>query len=380
MYAGFSYTFVPVKNRMSRNEVGFADPYDLYYKMKNVYTWDALKRTDYFVDYQNLYTFCGVLSQRQIFVNVAKELVEAGQEEKALEILHMCEECVPEANFPLDMTYLGFSNEYWVTDMIIMYFTLGDDARACALARRFMAQLQNSKKFYEQFDELKHLYDTTNKYIKYMIGVCQDTIDEYLGYPEEHPFRAAAIRMFGAYSRCMSLKDWPDDSIWIKWFSQAAELDKGDLVKDAVQPYADNLIGYMGHYEAQRAEALTQQAKVEKSLESLENKYIATYSEYSELYEEYSADPNNSRVLRKLEKCQDKLMKYEDEYSEKLTQSEQYAETAEVMVEMFWSVVDNMVELYHLSKDEFNDPYAPKAIRNKLVEYWGEEAETLLVK
>ena len=52
MYEGFSYKFVPIKNRMKSTDIGFADPEDLYNKMKNVFTWDALKRTDYFVDYQ----------------------------------------------------------------------------------------------------------------------------------------------------------------------------------------------------------------------------------------------------------------------------------------------------------------------------------------
>ena len=42
MYEGFSYKFVPIKNKMKSSEIGFADPEDLYYKMKNVYTWDAL--------------------------------------------------------------------------------------------------------------------------------------------------------------------------------------------------------------------------------------------------------------------------------------------------------------------------------------------------
>ena len=51
MYDGFSYRFVPIKNRMKSTEIGFADADDLYDKIKNVYTWDALKRTDYFVDY-----------------------------------------------------------------------------------------------------------------------------------------------------------------------------------------------------------------------------------------------------------------------------------------------------------------------------------------
>ena len=148
MYEGFSYKFVPIKNRMKSTEIGFADPEDLYNKMKNVYSWDALKRTDWFVDYQNFYTFCGVLSQRQLFVNVAKEMLKVGDEARAEEIIDMCQECVPEENFPLDMIYLGFSNEYMVLDMINIYYECGADEKASDLAARFAAQLLQSADFF----------------------------------------------------------------------------------------------------------------------------------------------------------------------------------------------------------------------------------------
>ena len=148
MYEGFSYKFVPIKNRMKSTEIGFADPEDLYNKMKNVYSWDALKRTDWFVDYQNFYTFCGVLSQRQLFVNVAKEMLKVGDEARAEEIIDMCQECVPEENFPLDMIYLGFVNEYMVLDMINIYYECGADEKASDLAARFAAQLLQSADFF----------------------------------------------------------------------------------------------------------------------------------------------------------------------------------------------------------------------------------------
>ena len=78
MYDGFTYRFVPIKNRTDRSEAGFTDTDELYHKMTSVYSWDSLKRTDWFVDYQNLYTFTGVMSQRGIFATVAMEMIEAG--------------------------------------------------------------------------------------------------------------------------------------------------------------------------------------------------------------------------------------------------------------------------------------------------------------
>ena len=148
MYEGFSYKFVPIKNKTKSTDIGFADPEDLYYKMKNVYKWDALKRDDYYVDYQNLYTFCGVLSQRNIFVNAAKEMLKIDDKERAVELLDMCQECVPEYNFPLDMTYLGFSNEYMVLDIIETYYMAGAGDKALEISQRFTSQMLKSFEFF----------------------------------------------------------------------------------------------------------------------------------------------------------------------------------------------------------------------------------------
>ena len=169
MYEGFSYKFVPVKNRMKSTEIGFADPEDLYYKMKNVFSWDALKRNDYFVDYQNFYTFCGVLSQRQLFVNVAKEMLKAGDKERAIEMLDMCQESVPAENYPLDLIYLGFSNEYMVIDMIETYYNAGAADKALDLARRFTDELFVSTLFYlEYYDMAKREFEACYNCISYV--------------------------------------------------------------------------------------------------------------------------------------------------------------------------------------------------------------------
>ncbi len=169
MYEGFSYKFVPVKNKMKSTEIGFADPEDLYYKIKNVYSWDALKRTDYFVDYQNFYTFCGVLSQRNLFVNAAKEMLKIGDSERAIELLDMCQECVPEENFPLDITYMGFSNEYMVLDMIETYYQAGAKEKALELAEKFSEDIFVSAEFFLQYyDFAKREFDACYNCISYM--------------------------------------------------------------------------------------------------------------------------------------------------------------------------------------------------------------------
>ena len=174
MYEGFSYKFVPIKNRMKSTEIGFADPEDLYDKMKNVFSWDALKRTDYFVDYQNYYTFCGVLSQRQIFVNVAKEMLKIGDSARAVEMLDMCQEAVPAENYPLDMTYLGFSNEYMVIDMIETYYNAGADDKALDLSRRLADELFVSTEFFlEYYDLTKREFENCYQCLSYIADLAE---------------------------------------------------------------------------------------------------------------------------------------------------------------------------------------------------------------
>ena len=174
MYEGFSYKFVPIKNRMKSTEIGFADPEDLYNKMKNVFSWDALKRTDYFVDYQNYYTFCGVLSQRQIFVNVAKEMLKIGDSARAVEMLDMCQEAVPAENYPLDMTYLGFSNEYMVIDMIETYYNAGADDKALDLSRRLADELFVSTEFFlEYYDLTKREFENCYQCLSYIADLAE---------------------------------------------------------------------------------------------------------------------------------------------------------------------------------------------------------------
>ncbi len=186
MYEGFSYKFVPIKNRMKSTEIGFADPEDLYHKVKEVFTWDAIKRTDYFVDYQNFYTFCGVLSQRNLFVNVAKELLKIGDSARTVEILDMCQECVPEENYPLDMTYLGFSNEYMVLDMIETYYSAGANDKALELAHRFTDEIFVSTEFFlVNYDFTKKEFESCFNCISY----AADLADHY----GDHEF-AKAIR------------------------------------------------------------------------------------------------------------------------------------------------------------------------------------------
>ena len=178
MYEGFSYKFVPVKNRMKQTDIGFADADDLYYKVNSVFCWDALKRTDYFADYQNFYTFCGVMSQRGLFLNVAKEQLKAGYPDRAVEVLDKCQECVPESVYPLDISYMGFINERNVLEMIALYYDAGAPDKGLALAQRFVDELLVSAKFYMEFyDYARSNFEETCHYIFYVADILKQNGD-----------------------------------------------------------------------------------------------------------------------------------------------------------------------------------------------------------
>ena len=178
MYEGFSYKFVPVKNRMKQTDIGFADADDLYYKVNSVFCWDALKRTDYFADYQNFYTFCGVMSQRGVFLNVAKEQLKAGYPDRAVEVLDKCQNCVPESVYPLDISYMGFINERNVLEMIALYYDAGAPDKGLDLAQRFVDELLVSAKFYMEFyDYARSNFEETCHYIFYAADILKQNGD-----------------------------------------------------------------------------------------------------------------------------------------------------------------------------------------------------------
>ena len=147
MYEGYSYKFVPIRNKPSILAIGKVDEDELYEKMTRTYKFDALSRTDYFVDYQNMYTNLGVMSVRQLHCNAAKAFQSAGQKDRAVEMLDQCQEVM--AAYPLETIPLGFTaNDYMVISMIEMYYQLGEKEKAEALATDLSAKLLHSGYFY----------------------------------------------------------------------------------------------------------------------------------------------------------------------------------------------------------------------------------------
>ena len=183
MHDGFSYRFTPIRNKITSSDAGKVDALGLYDKMKNLYTWDALKRTDYFADYQNQYTFLGVLGQRQLFVTVANALIDIEEDDKALEIMDMLQENFPESQFPLESIPLGFSgNDYMVAQIIENYYFLGAADKARPLATRMGASLLETCGFYLEWGSLGSTeFETASRVLLYIADVCKQYGDKELG-------------------------------------------------------------------------------------------------------------------------------------------------------------------------------------------------------
>lgn len=169
MYEGFSSKLVPIRCRRSGSSVGVTDLDALYEKMTKVYKWDALSRTDYLVDYQNLYTFLGVLPQRELFINTAKLLLDAGRTQEAEDMIDRCQKAVPQTNFPLESVCIGLYGDASVIGMIDVYLKTGAKDKAFSLMEKFMDELTVSMSFYiENYDYSKSEFEMCCNYLYFL--------------------------------------------------------------------------------------------------------------------------------------------------------------------------------------------------------------------
>ena len=323
MYEGFSYKFVPIKNRMSSSNIGFSDPDDLYNKMKNVFKWDALKRTDYFADYQNYYTFCGVLSQRQIFINVAKELMEAGEIDKAVEMLDMCQECVPAEVYPLDMSYYGFSNEYMVADMIQLYYDLRQAEKGRELMNKFAPELRKSFDFFSSHESARKELSTASEILIWLAGICQSDVYDVM---EDDPMKATELLY--QYSSWLpeTLMDFRADSqVWLTYFSQCHALDAADHVAELFDPYIEKLTATFESYFNEYDRVVSSSSAVTQKLEAIEDEFYA-------LYDQYSTASSSQRAV--IERKFDSL---EAEYSKLMKEKEKLGTSMSDVEEMIYN-------------------------------------------
>ncbi len=180
-YQGYSYKLIPVANHPTTTETGFVDADHLYSLMTQTYTWDALSREDYFVDYQNMYTHLGVMSIRNLFLTSAEVFMREGWNDRALEMLDKGLEVT--RAYPLETIPIGFvGNDYMVINIIDNYYKLGQTEKARELVVELGDGLLSAANFFLEFyDVAKDDFDNTASYIYYLSETLKKNGDEQLG-------------------------------------------------------------------------------------------------------------------------------------------------------------------------------------------------------
>ena len=194
---GYSYKFIPIKNATSSSKYGFVDPDELYAKMTGAYSWDALSRDDYFIDYQNMYTHLGVMSVRNAFLTAAKAFADAGQDGRALEMLD--KGCSVMKNYPLETIPAGFSsNDYSVVETIGMYYSLGRPETARELAQAYADQLLQALRFYIGFFQYaEDDFDLCKQFLFYLEDTLKEGGDGQLADELQEKFKALVEEYVG---------------------------------------------------------------------------------------------------------------------------------------------------------------------------------------
>ena len=182
MYEGFSYRFVPIRNTPTTRDAGLVDTDRLYRNLTEVFTFDAVSRDDWYVDYQNLYTYLGAVPLRVMFVTAADAFLKAGETDRALEMLDMCQEKVPATNFPIETIPIGFSgNVYMMVEMVDQYYRLGQRDKARDLGIALANELITTARFYLEFYEYAvDEFELCGNYVYYLADTFKVNGDEGL--------------------------------------------------------------------------------------------------------------------------------------------------------------------------------------------------------
>ena len=168
IYEGFSYKFVPIRNKPSSLNAGIVDLDGLYRKLEDTYRFDALAADGWFVDYQNLYTHLGVMSVRQIFATAARSMSKGGFNQQAIDLLDRGMQVTRQ--LPLESIPIGFvANDYMVIDIISQYYALGEKLKADDLALQLSADMLKAGAFYLDFYEYaQHDFETVMQYLYFL--------------------------------------------------------------------------------------------------------------------------------------------------------------------------------------------------------------------
>ncbi len=143
-YDGFVYTFVPLKGPMSLADAGRTDTDLMYDRLMRGYKLESLAADGIHIDYQNLTTFNGVMSIRNIFTQTARKMFEEGDSARTEELLDRMQQVMRQDYFPLNSSLIPSYNTAAVFDAIELYYKCGAREKADKLAMEMNDEIMDS--------------------------------------------------------------------------------------------------------------------------------------------------------------------------------------------------------------------------------------------
>jgi len=148
-YDGFTYKLVPVRNEGGSSDIYTKHDADkMYHNLMNVYRWGNMNDPKVNIDYQNIYTFMGVLPLRAMFCRTAGILMQAQDSTRAVELLDRMQEVVIPSQFPLNFTMFGAYNDYYLLNAVNIYLMAGEEKKAIDLADAYLEEVVVGTKFF----------------------------------------------------------------------------------------------------------------------------------------------------------------------------------------------------------------------------------------
>jgi tetratricopeptide (TPR) repeat protein len=118
---GAAYRLLPIETKVERNDFGAAeygriDTDILYDHVMNQFVWGNIKNPDVNIDHFHD-NIIGSMQYRNTFQRLAKQLIQEGQKEKAVQVLDKSLEELPISQIPIDIFFV---------DYISLYYALGE--------------------------------------------------------------------------------------------------------------------------------------------------------------------------------------------------------------------------------------------------------------
>jgi hypothetical protein len=164
-YLGFTYKLTPLREPAKKQGVAM-DTDELYDKIMNVYRWGNMSKKGVFVDHNNSFTLAVVLNVRNMHARLAEDLMSKGRNADAVAVLDSAMARIPAHNFPLNIS--TDQNDVVVMSIIQLYYRLGEDAKADALAKEFVDLTGKNLAFFSKLPDASYDFEMNLAYMQQM--------------------------------------------------------------------------------------------------------------------------------------------------------------------------------------------------------------------